>query len=301
VASGIERLSPVQRTLLDDWLPGAVFERDHSWGLVETTVLEVTHADARFIVKAAGPGDHHLAREIHAHRHWLGPWTATGRAPRLERADPSAKLLVTRHVPGTLVLDTAHEGDPAAYRQAGELLALLHHQDLVGHGSEPARASILGDGYEAAENRKALAWLDKPHRIAEDVEERLRAEIATWPTPPAVLVPTHGDWQPRNWLVRDGVLSVIDFGRAALRPAMSDFSRLAAKEFRRDPALEAAFRDGYGSDPREPGAWHRNLVREALSTAVWAHQVGDEGFEAQGHRMITNALGHPAGTESEPR
>ena len=103
-------------------------------------------------------------------------------------------------------------------------------------------------------------------------------------------MPTHGDWQPRNWLVHEGVISVIDFGRAALRPAMSDFSRLTAQDFRRDAALEAAFLDGYGSDPREPGAWHRTLVREAISTAVWAHQVGDVAFEAQGHRMIADAL-----------
>ncbi len=242
MAPGIENLSPEQRTLLDQWLPGAVVERDHSWGLVETTVLELTHAGTRFIAKAAGRDDHHIAREIHAHRHWLEPWTATGRAPRLEHGDLGAKMLVTRHLPGALLLDTAHVGDPAAYRQAGELLALLHSQLSVPDGR-----------YEATENAKSLAWLDKPHRIAPEVEEQLRAEIATWPTPTTVLVPTHGDWQPRNWLIHDGVVRVIDFGRAALRPALSDFSRLAAQEFRRDPALEAAFLDGYGSRPAGAG------------------------------------------------
>ena len=105
-----------------------------------------------------------------------------------------------------------------------------------------------------------------------------------------MLVPTHGDWQPRNWLVHDGVVSVIDLGRADLRPAMTDLTRLAAQDFRRDPRLEAAFLEGYGSDPREPSAWHRTRLREAVGTAVWAHQVGDEAFEAQGHRMIEDAL-----------
>jgi len=37
--------------------------------------------------------------------------------------------------------------------------------------------------------------------------------------------------------------------------------------------------EGYGDDPREPAAWHRNRVREAIGTAVWAYQVGDETFE----------------------
>jgi hypothetical protein len=85
-------------------------------------------------------------------------------------------------------------------------------------------------------------------------------------------------------------VSVIDFGRAAMRPAMSDLARLAAQDFRRVPALEAAFLEGYGSDPREPGAWHRNRVREAIGTAAWAFRVGDESFETQGHRMIADAL-----------
>jgi Ser/Thr protein kinase RdoA (MazF antagonist) len=105
-----------------------------------------------------------------------------------------------------------------------------------------------------------------------------------------VLVPTHGDWQPRNWLWDDGVVRVIDLGRADLRPAASDLVRLAAQQWRGRPELEEAFLEGYGGDPREPGAWHRLRVAEAVGTAVWAHGVGDEAFEQQGHRMIADVL-----------
>jgi hypothetical protein len=31
-------------------------------------------------------------------------------------------------------------------------------------------------------------------------------------------------------------------------------------------------------------------IHEAIGTAAWAHQVGDEPFEQQGHRMIAEAL-----------
>jgi hypothetical protein len=55
-------------------------------------------------------------------------------------------------------------------------------------------------------------------------------------------------------------------------------------------AVIVAFLDGYGPDPRDAGAWHRDRVRAAIGTAVWAHRVGDEPFEAQGHRMIAEAL-----------
>jgi Phosphotransferase enzyme family len=280
VTSGLGKLSPRQRALLRQWLPGASVETDHSWGLVETTVLQMTQAGSRFIVKAGGADDHHIEREIHAHLHWLSPWTSRGRAPTLVRGSAQAKLLVTTYLPGELVLGGKHAADPGAFRQAGELLALLH-----------AQTATTDDDFERRGNEKALASLDGPHRIAAGTVERLRAEISSWPTSVAsVVVPTHGDWQPRNWLVHEDAVSVIDFGRAAIRPAYTDFTRLAAQEFRGDPDLETAFLDGYGTDPRETGAWHRNRIREAIGTATWAYGIGNEPFEAQGHRMIAEAL-----------
>ncbi|WP_158244843.1 GNAT family N-acetyltransferase [Verrucosispora sp. ts21] len=279
VPSWDEALAPRQRALLRRWLPGATLVRDHSWGLVATRVIEVSCAGSRFIVKAGAADDSHIERELHAHRNWLRPWTDRGRAPMLVHGSAEDQLLVTRYLPGVLVLGTAHADQPDTYRQAGDLLAPLH-----------AQSAVVDDDYERRENERSLAWLDRPHRIAASTVARLRAEIADWPTPPSTLVPTHGDWQPRNWLVHDGVVSIIDFGRAALRPALTDFARLAVQDFRRDPRLEAAFLDGYGADPREADAWYRTLVRAAIGTAAWAHQVGDESFEAQGHRMLAEVL-----------
>lgn len=278
---GVDGLSERQRMLLADWLPGATVVRDHSWGLVGTTVLELLYDGERYIAKAAGEDDHHLARELRAHRQWLAPLTSDGLglAPELVHADDGAKLLVTRYLPGQLVQGTHHEWEPDTYLQAGRLLARLHRQ----HAAQD-------DGFEARENAKALAWLEKPHRISPDLAAGLRSELRSWPTPPATVVPTHGDWQPRNWLVHEGVVRLIDLGRADLRPAATDLGRLAAQQFRTEPNLEPAFLAGYGHDPREPAAWRRNRVREAIATAVWAHQVGDEAFEQQGHRMIDEAL-----------
>jgi Ser/Thr protein kinase RdoA (MazF antagonist) len=280
VTSGMDSLSAQQRGLLEQWLPGAEVVRDHSWGLIGTTVLELSHKGMRFIVKAGDESDHHLARELRAHRLWLEPWTAEGRAPQLIDGDDDAKLLLRQFLPGRLVEDSPSEHDPDTYVQAGILLASLHNQLAVEDGE-----------FEAQANSKALAWLDKPHRISPEMVTRLRTEIESWPSTPAIVVPTHGDWQPRNWLIHDGVVSVIDFGRADLRPAVTDLARLAAQQFRTGPQLEAAFLDGYGGDPREPVAWHRLQVREAISTAAWAHQVASDPFERQGLRMIAETLG----------
>lgn len=280
-----DQLSSEQQDLVDRWLPGAVVEHNHSWGLVETQVLEVVHEGCRYIVKAAGPGDRHLAREIEAHQKWLAPWTSVGRAPLLSHHDLGARLVVTRFLPGRLVLGSPAADEPNVYRQAGHLLAMLHRQ-----------SGVVDREFELGANEKSLWWLRQPHRIDDETVERLRAEIASWPTPPVRLVPTHGDWQPRNWLVHKGEVRVIDLGRAALRPAMSDLTRLAAQDFRRDSRLETAFLTGYGSDPRgddrgSANAWFRTRVREAIGTAAWAHQFGEETFEQQGHRMIAEALG----------
>lgn len=178
-----------------------------------------------------------------------------------------------------MVQGSPAEWAQATYREAGELLAQFHQQ-----------TAVPDDAYEARENERTLTYLSKPHRIAPDLTDRLRAEISGWPTPPAMLVPTHGDWQPRNWLTDNGTIRVIDFGRADLRPAYTDLARLAAQQFRTNPELAAAFLSGYGSDPREPDVWHRAQLREAVNTCVWAYQVGDEPFEQQGHRMIAEAV-----------
>lgn len=280
MTSGFDALDARQRPLVERWLPGAEVEADLGWGLVATTVLRVRAADGGLcVVKAGGPSDHHIAREIRAHLSWLAPWVRAGRAPGLLHHDADARVLVTRWLPGRLVLDDPAADDPEVYAQAGRLLAQLH-----------AVEARPDDGYEARENARMRRWLGSAHRIAAADAARLSAMADRWPEPPAVLVPTHGDWQPRNWLVHDGEVRAIDLGRADLRPAATDLARLAARDFRRDPALEAAFLDGYGGDPRDPGAWARTRVREAVATAAWAHQVGDEAFEREGLALVAEVL-----------
>lgn len=69
--TGLATLSPLQQEPVGGWLPGLQVRRDHSWGLVATTVLEVSRGGERYVVKAGGPDDHHIERELRAHRSWL--------------------------------------------------------------------------------------------------------------------------------------------------------------------------------------------------------------------------------------
>lgn len=275
----LPRVTSEQQDIVRTWLPDAELAADLSWELMGTAVLHLRAPAGDYIVKAGGPDNHHIDREIAAHRHFTGPWCARGVGARMLRHDPAAKVLLLEFLPGSLVQGSQAERDPAIYRQAGVLLAELHGQ-----------AARDDDDYEARMNRKALALLDTGHRIAPETVERLRSVLLAYEPEPVVLVPTHGDWHPRNWLIEDNIVRPIDLGRADWRPAFTDFARLAVRQFAQDGALEAAFLDGYGFEPRTPRLWSILLVREAIGTAVWAYKVGDEAFEMEGHRMIADIL-----------
>ncbi|SER30528.1 phosphotransferase [Arthrobacter sp. OV608] len=273
------RLSAGQAEFVETRLPGVRFLNDLSWNLVDTAVLEVAHGQGRYVIKAAGPSNRHIRRELDAHEAWTEAWARQERAPILVHANPSLNLLITEYLEGYLVEGSAAEYESGTYLQAGQLLREFQAQTVR-----------TDSRYEAAATEKAMAWLETPHRIEESVAGKVRGVLAAYRPEPVPVVPTHGDWQPRNWLMNGAELRVIDFGRFEFRPAISDFCRLAVQQWRTRPELEAAFFEGYGSDPRGSRLWNITLLREAVTTAAWAFQVGDREFEKQGHRMLADAL-----------
>ena len=255
-------LTPEQQQLVDQWLPGARVVDDLSWGLVDTTVLHLRWAEGEVIVKAAGPDNHHLSREITGHLEFTAPWLSERRVGHLLRHNRDLNVLVLEYLPGVLADGTSAATDPETHRQAGALLAALHRQ-----------ASRIDDQYETRMDARALRWLDGDHRIDLRIEARLREVIASHDRPPAMLVPTHGAGQPRNWLVDGCRVLVIDLGRADWRPPLTDLARLSQQQWDGRTDLEAAFLAGYGADPREPGAWRRALLRKVIeccsSPSIW--------------------------------
>ncbi len=249
---------------------------DLSWGLVDTVVLRVRTPDREVLLKAAGPGDTHVGREITGHGGFTEPWVERGLAPRLLHADPDARVLATTFLPGALAEGTPAALDAGVHRQAGAALALLH-----------AQGGRLDAAFEPRQVARCRSLLTGEHRIAPDAVAWLEQWLDAYPAPATTLVPTHGDYSPRNWLVDDaGVLRVVDLGRFDHRPRSSDLCRLHARHWRDRPDLAAAFVEGYGADPTADEVWAAQRVREAVGTAVWAFQVGDEAFEAVGHAML---------------
>ncbi|WP_337827015.1 hypothetical protein [Pseudonocardia sp. UM4_GMWB1] len=123
-------LSARQTALLADQLPGHEVVADHGWGLVGTTVLQIRHAGADLIVKAGDDADTHIARELRAHREWLAPLVARGRAPELRHADADAKLLVT---------PLPARGPGAGHARRARAVDLPRRRGAAGAAARPAR------------------------------------------------------------------------------------------------------------------------------------------------------------------
>ncbi|WP_460800455.1 phosphotransferase family protein [Microbacterium sp. GXF6406] len=273
------RLTPVQAAWVKDRLPGVELVQDMSWGVVASFVVHVQQGGRDLVVKAGDNTNHHIDRELSAHPRWTADLVSTGHAARLIDSLPEERVLILDLLPGVLVEGHPSEYEADTYRQAGALLRRLHAQE-----------SRNDADYEPRANARALQWLDGEHRVVPDAAACARRILASDPAPAARVIPAHGDWQPRNWLIDGGVVRVIDFGRFGFRPASSDLTRLTAQQWERRPDLERAFFEGYGDDPRNPDRWRIDRLREAVGTACWAFQVGDEEFEAQGHRMLAEAL-----------
>lgn len=156
-------LTRAQVDRIREWFSQVVVVTDLSWGLTDTTVLHLSTDQGEVIVKAAGPDNHHIGREIAAREQWMGPWLATRSVGRLLHADPEHHLLVVTYLPGRLVAGTQAAQEPQTHRQAGRLLAELHGQ-----------SSRISDSYEAEADARAVRWLDGEHRIPEQIETRLR-------------------------------------------------------------------------------------------------------------------------------
>ncbi|WP_418906908.1 aminoglycoside phosphotransferase family protein [Glutamicibacter endophyticus] len=272
-------LTAEQTGLLRQWLGQYEILEDLSWPTGENIVLRVRTARRDLIVKAGRGSTHHIGREIRAHGQHLTAWYARRATNKMLHAHAGAKLLVLEYLPGRLAQGTPAEYSPEVHRQAGELLRVLHEQD-----SQPS-----GD-YEARLVASTIELLGGSHRI--DPELRVRAEswLHGYRPRPIALVPTHGDWQPRNWLVQEGQLGAIDLGRFDFRPASSDLVRLHHQQWVEHPELAQAHREGYGADPRAYPGWKLAEIREAIGTAVWAYRMGDEQFETQGHHMLAEVL-----------
>jgi hypothetical protein len=232
-------------------------------------ILHVKACGSTVIIKAAGPGNHHIGREITARSSYTRPLLTRGRVGGMLHASRSSNLLVLQYLDGELVERTEDELSPGIHAQAGELLRLIHSQE-----------TRVDEHYEARATAKAAGWLERKQRIAPAVEQQARERLRMYQPMPIRVVPTHGDWQPRKWISNNGKLRAIDSGRFDFRPAATDFCRLAVQQWQKKPALEEEFLNGYGDDARSVHVWRIGLLREGPGTAAFLGRVARSGGRA---------------------
>ena len=272
------RLTDAQRRQVDLWLGDWTLLGDHTWPLQDTTVLHVRSEGREYIVKAT-ERSHHLARELVAHREHLAGVADV--VPRLVHASDELQVLVATYLPGRLVAGDAAEFEHDTYRQAGRILARF--LEPIGTSADYVPALV---DKSLAQVVDAAALADPAHLTA------ARAELERMPRLPVPLHFTHGDYQPRNWLVHEGIIRLIDFGRAAPRHWTSELVRMQHQQFLVDPALEVAFFEGLGREltDEDRAVLRLENLSQTLGTIVWAHGIGDTDYEQEGRVMLARLL-----------
>jgi hypothetical protein len=217
------------------------------WVVSEHSALETTHYSV--VGKVYGKGDgaavHALLQRLHA----CG-FVGEHSVPAPLGWVPERRLLLQSEAPAA----TLYEGlaDPAGtahdVRRAGAWLARLHA--VTGTDLRPLPAAFEPekiDHYIAdlAALRPQLGW--RLRTLQSELLPLLRAAGA------GPLVPTHGDFQPKNVHLDDAQIMVIDFDRAALAPAGRDLGHFIGQAL----TMSAAARKSFDDDAH---AWALALV-----------------------------------------
>lgn len=252
---------------------------DRSWvELALSVVLEVVTADGTPLIVKSHNDVFRNQLEVAAYRQWVP--AIADRAPTLVAADEAGRVLVLTKLDAAA---PALELPPSVYADAGAVLRRFHSS-----GQE-----LVDPGWAAQRLANLHSWIERvpPGLIAnDDIEwvERQAAVLLDLPPPP--LVPCHGDFQPRNWLVADdGRVFVFDFEKARHDWWIHDIQRMWWKEWRGHPERRDSFLAGYGSElnETEQAGFRANSARGHLVQIAWATEHGDHEFADAGRAYLS--------------
>jgi aminoglycoside phosphotransferase len=255
---------------------------DLSWPHGGSRVLELRdHRGTGWIAKAMRRNNYRTERE--AYQRWV---PALGdRASQVVYSDDTLQVLVFRTIPGVIADGTAYALDPRIHHQAGALLRCLH--DCAPPSEAADLATVLRTTVERAiDNARTLGLLEPADAMAISFVGQIIDDLVKVPI---MMVPTHGDNQPRNWLVDDdGVVHLIDFGLTNLGWWGRDLNRLRQQQWRDRPDLQEAFFAGYGRNatPAEEVMLRARDAQSALTTMFWARERNDPSFEEHWHSVL---------------
>lgn len=248
---------------------------------------KVTAADgSRFYLKRH-EFRHHFAAEVRALNDWVshlepGSWWAT---PEVVATSDDLGAVVLTELPGEVIEDVPPGADDlrAAYRHAGRLVRYLHDSDIDLSGEQRVQ------NYSPEEIARHLE-MSQGHIDARTCEwaESILTRPDAWDG--LKIVPMHGDYSPRNWIVESGdpTLKVIDWERSRPGYWVEDFQRMSQDHWLDAPKLGDAFFEGYGRTPTKAEWRHSNQITLAIAIGGvgWSISHGDTWFEQHNRKTI---------------
>lgn len=253
---------------------------DHTWPHNASLVLELVDAQGEHWFLKHPRDTERFERETLAYRTTL---TRFGdRVPRLVGSSETYRTLLLAAAPGRLARGSPRGRDPDVHRQAGTVLAWMHRSDW------PERSPEIGE--RLAKQREGVLERAKKLLGPPDFRYVRRATAALVKPASPLTVPCHRDYWPRNWMVdEDGMMRVIDFGRAGRDLVAKDFVLLATgREWHSHPELREAFFEGYGRDldPHEQAQLDGFVALGAATKIIRAAQKGNKPLIARARQAF---------------
>lgn len=242
-------------------------------------LLRVRDAAGKVYVAKLARSDERYEREHRAYSTWA---TALGdRAPRLIAADPIRRALLLTWVPGQpATTPVSAEAEHAVHQSAGALLRQLHDAEPV------VLSSRIGPELAA----RLEIWICRADGLLSEQERGLllRHAYALAALRPVETTVCHLDFEPRNWIVSNGIVCLVDFEHSRVDARVRDLTRLAYRHWVDRPDLRLVFLAGYG---RGLSAAEIEFLRhcgaiEAVTSLVRGNETGNVILAAHGHRVL---------------
>uniref|UniRef100_A0AAU2JXQ9 Phosphotransferase n=1 Tax=Streptomyces sp. NBC_00049 TaxID=2903617 RepID=A0AAU2JXQ9_9ACTN len=266
----------------------SVRDASHDWD--RSRVWEVAAADGVNRYVKVSPSEKFFTRETRAYRHVV-PALGHSRAPSLIDSRAEDLVLLLTAVPGASAKELGLSASDwrAVHQQAGVLSARLHEAGELGRADRVEAEGSLGAAADGAEKYLARAG----DRLSEGEQQLVRDHAAelrrVGPVPVGFI---HGDSQPRNWMVSEGVLALIDFERTRPAALVQDLVILAVTQWVDHPDREQAFLSSYGRTLTDAERYALRCLAalDAVNCLAWGPDNGDELVTARGRRTLDRLM-----------
>jgi len=261
-------------------------DRSRAFGRKSVT-CRTTSADGTGFYLKRHEFRHHFESEVRALEKWVpgltsGAWWST---PEIVTNSEELGAVILTELSGEIIEDSTPGPAEliAAYKNAGRLARLLHNLK-IDLSNEPRNQLYSLDG--------VARYIEMSHQHLDastcDWAEAILTRADVWDDLSAV--PMHGDYSPRNWILKcgDPTFKLIDWERSRPGYWVEDIQRMTYDHWLDAPRFRDAFFEGYGRTPTEAEWRQANQITliNAVAGGGWAISHGDDQFADLNRRTI---------------